>query len=84
MWGFAMSARSSPFQFGESREERRARLAVLKLGGRRTVDPSHPLRLGGLTERRHPQNVKLGISSHHSPQTNNGFSRNSYGAFFTS
>ncbi|GJQ73313.1 hypothetical protein Trydic_g13684 [Trypoxylus dichotomus] len=35
----------------------------------------HPLYIGGVTERRHPSNVKLMNSSHHSPQTNAGYSR---------
>ncbi|XP_054265287.1 uncharacterized protein LOC128988104 isoform X2 [Macrosteles quadrilineatus] len=50
----------------------------------RCVDPTHPLRYGGLLEKRSPSAVKLGISSHHNPQSNNGYSRNSYGAFYTS
>jgi hypothetical protein len=31
--------------------------------------------ISGLPERRHPSNVKLMNSSHHSPQTNAGYSR---------
>nr|CAH7756911.1 unnamed protein product [Callosobruchus chinensis] len=33
------------------------------------------LLVGGITERRHPSNIKLMNSSHHSPQTNAGYSR---------
>ncbi|CAH1954333.1 unnamed protein product [Acanthoscelides obtectus] len=33
------------------------------------------LLVGGITERRHPSNTKLMNSSHHSPQTNAGYSR---------
>lgn len=35
----------------------------------------HVLHIGGITERRHPSNVKLMNSSHHSPQTNAGYTR---------
>ncbi|KAI4456092.1 hypothetical protein MML48_8g00020480 [Holotrichia oblita] len=35
----------------------------------------HPLYIGGVAEKRHPSNVKLMNSSHHSPQTNAGYSR---------
>uniref|UniRef100_A0A1B6JAB9 Uncharacterized protein n=1 Tax=Homalodisca liturata TaxID=320908 RepID=A0A1B6JAB9_9HEMI len=71
-----------PFQLGETKAAQSARLHADPCT--RSVDPSHPLVYGGLKERRHPFHIKLGISSHHSPQSNNGFSRNSYGAFFTS
>lgn len=36
---------------------------------------SHPVRIGGILERRHPSNIKLMCSSHHSPQTNMGYTR---------
>ncbi|XP_017770939.1 PREDICTED: uncharacterized protein LOC108558520 [Nicrophorus vespilloides] len=35
----------------------------------------HVLYVGGISEKRHPCNVKLMNSSHHSPQTNAGYSR---------
>ncbi|EFA07888.1 hypothetical protein TcasGA2_TC005463 [Tribolium castaneum] len=35
----------------------------------------HPVIISGIEERRHPSNVKLMNSSHHSPQTNAGYSR---------
>lgn len=35
----------------------------------------HVVHIGGITERRHPSNVKLMNSSHHSPQTNAGYTR---------
>ncbi|XP_022916244.1 protein CFAP276 [Onthophagus taurus] len=36
---------------------------------------SHPVFIGGIKERRHPSNIKLMNSGHHSPQTNAGYSR---------
>lgn len=36
---------------------------------------NHPVLIGGITERRNPNNVKLMNSSHHSPQTNAGYTR---------
>ncbi|KAJ3645678.1 hypothetical protein Zmor_023319 [Zophobas morio] len=39
------------------------------------LNPAHPVIISGIMERRHPSNVKLMNSSHHSPQTNGGYSR---------
>lgn len=36
---------------------------------------AHKVLIGGITEKRHPSNIKLINSSHHSPQTNGGYSR---------
>lgn len=36
---------------------------------------NHPVLIGGIMERKHPSYVKLMNSSHHAPQTNAGFSR---------
>lgn len=36
---------------------------------------AHKVLIGGVTEKKHPSNVKLINSSHHSPQTNGGYSR---------
>lgn len=36
---------------------------------------SHPVIIGGIQERKHPSYVKLMNSSHHAPQTNAGYSR---------
>ncbi|XP_030758708.1 uncharacterized protein LOC115884309 [Sitophilus oryzae] len=36
---------------------------------------AHKLLIGGVTEKKHPSSVKLVNSSHHSPQTNAGYSR---------
>lgn len=36
---------------------------------------SHKVLIGGITEKKHPSNIKLINSSHHSPQTNGGYSR---------
>lgn len=35
----------------------------------------HPVIIGGITKKKHPSHVKLMNSSHHSPQTNAGYSR---------
>ncbi|XP_050297266.1 uncharacterized protein LOC126736774 [Anthonomus grandis grandis] len=36
---------------------------------------AHKLLIGGITEKKHPSSIKLMNSSHHSPQTNAGYSR---------
>ncbi|CAH1117459.1 unnamed protein product [Phaedon cochleariae] len=36
---------------------------------------AHKVLIGGVTEKKHPSNIKLMNSSHHSPQTNAGYSR---------
>lgn len=36
---------------------------------------AHKVLIGGITAKRHPSNIKLINSSHHSPQTNAGYSR---------
>ncbi|XP_057661079.1 uncharacterized protein LOC130896784 [Diorhabda carinulata] len=36
---------------------------------------SHKVLIGGVTDKKHPSNIKLMNSSHHSPQTNAGYSR---------
>lgn len=36
---------------------------------------AHKVLIGGITEKKHPSNIKLMNSSHHSPQTNAGYSR---------
>ncbi|KAK4874878.1 hypothetical protein RN001_014238 [Aquatica leii] len=44
---------------------------------------SHPVLIGGIKERVHPNYVKLMNSSHHSPQTNAGYCRqDSDGSYF--
>ncbi|XP_018571568.1 uncharacterized protein LOC108911184 [Anoplophora glabripennis] len=36
---------------------------------------AHKVLIGGIIEKKHPSNIKLMNSSHHSPQTNAGYSR---------
>lgn len=44
---------------------------------------AHKVLIGGITEKKHPSNIKLINSSHHSPQTNAGYSRQpSDGTFY--
>ncbi|XP_045476442.1 uncharacterized protein LOC123682089 [Harmonia axyridis] len=44
---------------------------------------SHPVLIGGITNYKHPMNIKLMNSSHHAPQTNAGYSRqDADGTFF--
>ncbi|XP_066155045.1 protein CFAP276 isoform X1 [Euwallacea fornicatus] len=49
-------------------------------GKRRAAIPfrynfAHKVLIGGITEKKHPSSIKLMNSSHHSPQTNAGYSR---------